>query len=126
MKKPWSAPYLGAAYYPEDWPLEQIDDDVALMLEAGMNVMRVGEFAWSGMEPEENRFEFDWLHLAVDKLSAAGIATVMGTPSCTPPAWLVDAIPRRYSLTPTARQRPMAAGGICARTARSTESSASG
>ena len=100
MKKPWSAPYLGAAYYPEDWPLEQIDDDIALMLEAGMNVMRVGEFAWSSMEPEEGRFEFDWLHLAVDKLSAAGIATVIGTPSCTPPAWLVERYPETLFVDP--------------------------
>lgn len=91
--KPWSAPYLGAAYYPEDWPLEQIDDDIALMKEAGMNAMRIGEFAWSRMEPQEGQYDFSWLHLAVDKLSAAGIATVMCTPSCTPPAWLTERYP---------------------------------
>ncbi len=86
-------PYLGAAYYPEDWPLEQIDEDIALMKKAGMNVMRVGEFAWSRMEPEEGRFDFSWLHLAVDKLGKAGIATIMGTPTCTPPIWLVTKHP---------------------------------
>ncbi len=89
----WSPPYLGAAYYPEDWPLEQIDDDIALMKQAGMNVMRVAEFAWSRMEPEEGVFDFDWLHLVVDKLSAAGIATIMCTPTCTPPAWLTERYP---------------------------------
>ena len=86
-------PYLGAAYYPEDWPLEQIDADIALMKDAGANVMRIGEFAWSRMEPEEGRFDFDWLHLAVDKLGEAGIATIMGTPTCTPPAWLSERYP---------------------------------
>jgi beta-galactosidase len=86
-------PYLGAAYYPEDWPLEQIDEDVKLMLDAGMNVMRIGEFAWRLMEPEENRFDFGWMHLVVDKLGIAGIATILGTPTATPPIWLVDSHP---------------------------------
>jgi len=106
---PWSPPYLGAAYYPEDWPLEQIDDDIALMKQAGMNVMRVGEFAWSSMEPKEGVFDFDWLHLAVDKLSAAGIATVMCTPTCTPPAWLVERYPETLFVDPNGR--PASHGG---------------
>lgn len=93
MSKPWSPPYLGAAYYPEDWPLEQIDEDIALMKEAGMNVMRVGEFAWSRMEPEEGYYDFEWLHLVVDRLAEAGIATIMCTPTCTPPAWLTERYP---------------------------------
>ena len=57
-------PYYGAAYYPEDWPLEQIDDDIKLMEDAGMNVMRIGEFAWSRMEPVEGQSDFSgctWL-----------------------------------------------------------------
>ncbi len=90
MSKP---PYLGAAYYPEDWPLEQIDEDIALMKEAGCNVMRIAEFAWSRMEPHEGEYDFDWLHLVVDKLKTAGIAVIMGTPTCTPPAWLVNKHP---------------------------------
>lgn len=86
-------PYLGAAYYPEDWPLEEIDRDIALMKEAGMNVMRVGEFAWSRMEPREGQYDFEWLHLVVDKLGEAGIAVIMCTPTCTPPAWLSEKHP---------------------------------
>ena len=85
--RPSNPPYLGAAYYPEDWPLEQIDADVALMKDAGMKVMRVGEFAWSRMEPEEGRYDFDWLHTVVEKLGAAGISVIMCTPTCTPPIW---------------------------------------
>ena len=86
-------PYYGAAYYPEDWPLEQIDDDIALMKDAGMNVMRIGEFAWSRMEPREGEYDFAWLRLAVDKLTAAGIGVILGTPTCTPPAWLSERYP---------------------------------
>lgn len=84
----FAPPYLGAAYYPEAWPPGQVDEDIRWMLEAGMNVMRVGEFAWSSIEPEEGRFELDWLRRVVDKLGDAGIATIMCTVSCTPPAWL--------------------------------------
>ncbi len=91
--RPSNPPYLGAAYYPEDWPLEQIGEDIRLMKEAGCNVMRIGEFAWSRMEPEEGRYDFDWLHLAVEKLGAAGISVIMGTPTCTPPIWLVEKHP---------------------------------
>lgn len=86
-------PYFGAAYYPEDWPLEQIDRDIELMLEARMNCMRIGEFAWSSMEPTENEYRFDWLHTVVEKLGAAGIAVIMGTPTATPPAWLTERYP---------------------------------
>ena len=90
---PHTPPWLGAAYYPEDWPLEQIDDDIALMKDAGMNVMRVAEFAWSRMEPREDHYDFDWLHIVVDKLGEAGLATIMCTPTCTPPAWMVERYP---------------------------------
>jgi beta-galactosidase GanA len=91
--KNFEGPYLGAAYYPEDWPLEQIDEDIALMKQAGMNLMRVGEFAWSRMEGREGKYDFDWLHMAVDKLGQSGIAVIMGTPTCTPPIWLVEKYP---------------------------------
>ncbi|MBO5646503.1 MAG: beta-galactosidase [Clostridia bacterium] len=43
--------YIGAAYYPELWDESEIDRDIAQMKAHGMNVMRIGEFAWSKMEP---------------------------------------------------------------------------
>lgn len=52
-KELFKPPYLGSAYYPECWPLEQVDQDIELMLEAGLNVARIAEFAWSSMEPHE-------------------------------------------------------------------------
>ncbi|MCX6374960.1 MAG: beta-galactosidase, partial [Armatimonadetes bacterium] len=91
--KPSNPPYLGAAYYPEDWPIEQIDDDIALMKAAGTNIMRIAEFAWSRMEPDEGKYDFDWLHLVVEKLGAAGISVIMCTPTCTPPIWLIEKHP---------------------------------
>ncbi|NLG49031.1 MAG: beta-galactosidase [Chloroflexi bacterium] len=88
IQRTMAAPWLGAAYYPEDWPEELQPEDIRLMQEMGLNVMRVGEFAWSRMEPREGEYDFGWLHRVVERLHAAGIATVLCTPSATPPAWL--------------------------------------
>ena len=85
--------YVGAAYYPEMWPESEVERDIARMKEAGVNVVRVAEFAWGKMEPEEGVFDFGWLERAVDKLAAAGIGVIMCTPTCTPPRWLLDKYP---------------------------------
>ena len=85
--------YVGAAYYPEVWEPSEVDADIVRMQEAGVNVVRVGEFAWGDMEPEEGVFTLDWLKTVVDKLYAAGIDVIMCTPSCTPPRWLFEKYP---------------------------------
>lgn len=81
-------PFLGCAYYPEDWDDSQLEYDISMMLKAGIYCARIGEFAWRKMEPEEGRFDFAWLHRVVDALRKAGISVVMGTPTATPPIWL--------------------------------------
>ncbi|MBE6929328.1 MAG: beta-galactosidase [Ruminococcaceae bacterium] len=86
-------PYIGSAYYPEDWSEEELPRDIARMKNAGMNVARIGEFAWYKMEPEEGKFDFAWLHRIVDALREAEIAVVMGTPSACPPVWFVEKHP---------------------------------
>lgn len=86
-------PYLGAAYYPEDWPEEEMDYDISMMKKAGITVARIGEFAWHKMEPEPGTYDFAWLHKIVDTLGEAGIAVVMGTPTATPPRWLIKLYP---------------------------------
>ncbi len=92
MARP-TPPYFGAAYYPEDWPREQIDDDIRHMKDAGMNVMRIAEFAWSCMEPHEGAYDFEWLHHVVEKLDQAGVGVVLGPPTCTPPVWIAERYP---------------------------------
>ena len=93
MPKP---PYLGAAYYPEDWDDDQIDVDVAKMVELGLKVVRIGEFAWHRMEPKPGEFDFTFFHKVIDKLKAAGIAVIMGTPTATPPRWLSAMYPHVF------------------------------
>lgn len=79
--------YFGCAYYPEAWPEERHETDLEMMKRAGFNVVRIGEFAWSSLEPEEGRFEFGWLRRVLDKCRNAGIRVMLCTPSATPPAW---------------------------------------
>jgi Beta-galactosidase len=69
------------------------DADLDLMEKAHINFVRVGEFAWSTMEPREGDFELDWLYRAVRSAERHGIAVVIGTPSAAPPAWLTTQFP---------------------------------
>jgi beta-galactosidase len=84
---------FGADYYPEHWPVERWARDAALMREAGIEVVRMAEFAWARMEPEPGRYDFGWLDHAVQTLAGAGISTILGTPTAAPPAWLVGRHP---------------------------------
>src|SRR5437588_8451985 len=65
--------YHGAAYYPELWPEEDIARDIAEMKKLGINVVRIGEFAWAKMESDEGEISLDFFVRVMDKLHAAGI-----------------------------------------------------
>jgi len=84
---------LGAAWYPEQWPESRWDADLALMQAAHLHVVRVGEFAWSHMEPAEGHYDLDWLARAVRLAEKHHIAVVLGTPTDAPPAWLTSKYP---------------------------------
>lgn len=84
---------LGVCYYPEHWPPERWAVDARMMCDAGLSIVRIAEFAWQKMEPEEGEFTFEWLDNAIETLHAAGLKVVLGTPTATPPAWLCTAHP---------------------------------
>src|SRR3954470_1351773 len=75
---------FGVCYYPEQWPRDYWERDADRMRECGVNTVRMGEFAWALMEPEEGRFDFRWLDDAIDVLAKRGIRTILGTPTATP------------------------------------------
>ena len=84
---------LGVCYYPEQWPETWWADDARRMRTMGMSVVRIGEFAWSKIEPTAGVFDWRWLDRAIETLHAAGLGIVLCTPTATPPKWLVDAHP---------------------------------
>ena len=84
---------LGVCWYPEQHPEDCWADDVRRMVDAGLQLVRLGEFAWGRLEPARGRFDTDWMSRAVDLAAAAGLGVVIGTPSAAPPRWLVQAHP---------------------------------
>lgn len=83
----------GVAYYPEHKTKEELQQDLKLLKESGINTVRMGEFAWCKMEPDPGVYQFDWLEEAVIELGEAGIRSIICTPTACPPAWLVYAHP---------------------------------
>jgi beta-galactosidase len=95
-QKPASEPpplLLGAAWYPEQWPESRWNADLDLMQKAHMHMVRVGEFAWTAMEPREGQYDLDWLERAIDLAGQHGIYVVLGTPSAGPPVWMANKYP---------------------------------
>ncbi|MGV2126336.1 beta-galactosidase [Agrobacterium vitis] len=84
---------LGVCYYPEHWPESQWQIDAQNMRKLGISYVRIGEFAWSRLEARRGQFTFEWLDRAIDILHAAGLKVVLGTPTATPPKWLMDEHP---------------------------------
>lgn len=84
---------LGVCYYPEQWPREKWDEDARRMVELGLAWVRIGEFAWSHIEPQSGVFQWAWMDEAIDVLGRAGLKVILGTPTAAPPKWLVDRHP---------------------------------
>jgi beta-galactosidase len=96
---------LGVCYYPEHWPDDIWAEDAARMVEAGLTWVRIGEFAWSRLEPAEGDFRFDWLDRAITVLADAGLNIILGTPTATPPRWVVNKHPDMLALDADAKPR---------------------
>lgn len=84
---------LGAAWYPEQWPESQWNADLDLMQRAHIHLVRVGEFAWDRLEPQEGHYDLDWLERAIDLAGKHGIFVVLGTPNKYPPRWMIQKYP---------------------------------
>lgn len=96
---------LGTCYYPEHWPEVQWQDDARRMAEIGLTWVRIGEFAWSRMEPEPGRYDWAWLDRAIDTLMAQGLKVVLGTPTATPPRWMLARHPDMLALDAQGHKR---------------------
>ncbi|MGB7316478.1 MAG: beta-galactosidase, partial [Planktotalea sp.] len=96
---------LGVCYYPEHWPEDRWAIDGAQMVEAGLTWVRVGEFAWSRLEPAPDDLRLDWLERAINVLGDAGLKVILGTPTATPPRWMLDKHPDMLALDAQGRAR---------------------
>ncbi len=95
--------HFGVNYHPEHWvyplagtmenPEARWERDAQLMVAAGVNVVRLGEFCWGLCEPEEGRFDFGWMRRVMDILARHNIQIVLATPTSAPPLWMARTHP---------------------------------
>jgi beta-galactosidase len=85
--------FYGGDYNPDQWPEEVWYDDIRLMREAGVNLVSLGIFSWSRLEPSEGTFDFGWLDKVMDLLEAGEIAADLATATASPPPWLSHSHP---------------------------------
>ncbi|NDW09961.1 beta-galactosidase [Dysgonomonas sp. 520] len=90
---------IGAYYYPEHWPEHQWERDIKRIAELGFEFTHFAEFSWSRLEPEESKFNFEWLDKCVALAEKYGLKVIMCTPSPTPPAWLTAKHPEILVVT---------------------------
>ena len=99
----------GAAYYNEYMPNDlqpgRLEKDVAMMKDAGITVVRMGESTWSLWEPADGTFEYAWMDRVVDAMGKAGIKVIMGTPTYSIPTWMAKAHPEILA-------RPLGGGSV--------------
>ena len=98
-------PAIGVCYYPEHWPVEWWEEDARRMAEVGIQYVRIGEFAWSRLEPTPGELTFDWLVQSMDTLGRHGLKVIVGTPTATPPRWMIDKHPDMLAVDKQGRPR---------------------
>jgi beta-galactosidase len=80
---------LGVCYYPEHWVPEKWSTDFDAMRNIGIRFVRIGEFAWSRLEPNPGEYRFEWLQEVLNLAAQRQLSIVLGTPTATPPKWLL-------------------------------------
>jgi len=90
---------FGGDYNPEQWDPSVWAEDVALMKEAGVNLVSVGIFSWALLEPTEGVYEFGWLDRVLDLLHEAGIRVDLANASASPPPWFSHKYPESLPVT---------------------------
>lgn len=84
---------FGMDWYPEQWDVSYWEDDIKDMKEMGIDLVRIGEFSWSQLEPEEGNYNFEWLDRVMDLLEKYDMKVILGTPTNCPPIWMYKNYP---------------------------------
>ncbi|MDX6221254.1 MAG: beta-galactosidase [Frankiales bacterium] len=101
--RPADALVFGADYNPEQWPRSVWREDMALMREAGVNLVNLGIFSWAQVQPAADEWDWDWLDEILDLLHENGIAVDLGTGTSSPPPWLTTLHPEILPVTADGR-----------------------
>ena len=90
---------FGGDYNPDQWTPETWQEDARLMQEAGVNLVSLGIFSWTRLEPKPGVFDFTWLDQILDLLYSHGVSVNLATPTASPPAWMVRLHPDMLPVT---------------------------
>jgi len=101
---------FGVCYHPEQWPKDRWAVDAQMMVDTGIELVRIGEFAWSTIQPSPDRHNWAWLDRVISTLAGAGLKIVLATPTAAPPVWLALEHPEVLSVGPDGGRR---AYGTC-------------
>lgn len=80
--------YRGVDYYPEQWGLDLVDEDLENIKELNANLIRICDFAWDMVEPEDNKYDFSFFDEVIKKAKKHDIKILMCVPTATIPSWL--------------------------------------
>ena len=106
--------YLGVDYYPEQWGMEMVDEDLDNIKELGADLIRIGDFAWDRFEPEEGKYEFSFFDEVIQKAKKHGLKVMMCVPTATMPAWLYHKYPEVMNVDEKGYAQPYGARrGYC-------------
>jgi beta-galactosidase len=92
--------FYGVAYYDEYMPYDRLDQDIRMMKEAGINLVRIAESTWSTHEPQNGVFDFSSVDRVLNAMYEAGIKVIVGTPTYAIPTWMVKEHPDVLAVTP--------------------------
>ena len=86
----------GGDYNPDQW-LDRpdiLERDVELMQQSHVNCVSVGIFSWALLEPEEGKYDFEWLDAVMDRLWKGGIHVILARPPVRVPRGCRRSTPR--------------------------------
>ena len=104
---------LGVDYYPEQWDPAWMEADMDTIRELGGNTIRIAEFAWHWMEPEEGRYDFSFFDRVIAKAKERGLQVILGTPTAAVPAWLAKKCPDILSQFENGQPRAFGGRHVC-------------
>lgn len=84
---------IGTAYYPDYYPKADWSIDLDRMVNAGISVVRILEFAWCWYQPTPDHFEWDGLDHFLSLCEERNLEVCICTPTATPPPWFFQRYP---------------------------------
>lgn len=85
----------GGDYNPDQWFAypDILKKDLSYMQQAHINTVTLGVFSWYALEPEEGKYQFEWLDEVFDQIHGIGGRVILATPSGGRPQWLSQKYP---------------------------------